>query len=398
MTRALILFLVLVAVGFGVSWLRRDAAPVEPPSGGPDPVVTQGSDPVAGPLEVPNAAPELTCIGRVVDATGAGVAGVSLGASSSIRGFGGPFEDTGRYVARTETDAEGRFVLALPRVGPFWIGPLLEQGKQFPLGQPAPFECSGAVGDPPLLFTLEAPHEIEGHVRLEDLPGVDLTKVRVLALGERTGQSALASIDAEGRFTLSSLCDEPFVLTAMGVTFVANAVHGVAVGTQDVELTFGAIGALSVEVEGGSPPGVRVECARLGGHPLDVARGLYSGRSPSYLLPGAYAVAVYTQTDYGRVMAESIGTSERPERVPVVLTPAGSLDVANVRPGPIVVIVEEAGEIARAQTFPIGAQMVLVVPPGNLVVRVHSFDGALLETRPVQVAAGARVPVRIGAH
>ena len=296
MSRPLAVLIVLALAGFA-TWRAFTRGHADP-----QPIPQAPS----APDGAPRSAEGFVLRGRVIDRTGAPVAGLPIGALPRPNGLGGPLPDTGRFQARTETLADGSFELRSAVAATLWVGPLHGPGLPPFLAEPAsvrfgPQLASGA----PLTFEAAPAQVLQGIVRLERALGVAPAEVRVMAIGERTGHSSTAGVDAEGRFTFTLLHDEPYTCAAVASDFVSAPAFGVApragaVGVA-VELTLEPVAALRVEVEGGQPEGLRVECAPLAGHPVELARLAFAGRGPNFLLARPQAVAAFTTDRFGFV-------------------------------------------------------------------------------------------------
>jgi len=416
----LLIVLGLLALGAGAVFLwqstasRADGDPTPPaPSNGVAPVADQPSTDAAGttaratdpraqnPTSLPpssKGAPDLfTRRGRVVDPSGNGVAGLSVAVVHRPVEFGGPMADSGRFVARTVTDADGRFAVSLQgangRPSVEWVGPLNAPTAPPFLGLPQQVTFDPKLTDVELELRVVPGTTIEGHVRLDAVSGERSDEVRLMAIGQQTGHSAYGRIDATGHFVLELLHDPTYLVVASVSHAVSPVALDVRTGTKDLELTLLPVGAVSVEVEGGTPAGLRVECSRIGGEPAELARMGISGRSPQFLLPGAYSIAVYTQTHYAFATVDSVGTREAPWVIPVRLEPAALVDVKNEADGPRIVVVENAGRIVRAQSIPLAGRTSLSVPPGAFAVREHSLDGTLVESHPVALGPNASLQI-----
>lgn len=417
----LLVVLGVLALGAGAVFLRqRPASPEgvvptqpEPSSGAaevdgqsPPPQEHDGRALAAGekvqPPTPPPAQPvgplaPFTRRGRVVDPSGKGVAGLSVAVVHRPVEFGGPMADTGRFVARSLTDDEGRFALSVQNTGGKpsveWVGPLHARTAPPFLGPPQQVSFDPALADVELELRVVPGKSIAGHVRLDAVPGVPVDEVRLMGIGQRSGHSASTRIDATGRFVLELLYDETYLVIASMSRAVSPIALDVRTGTEDLELALQPVGAVRVEVEGGSPQGLRVECSRVGGEPEELARMGLSGRSPQFLLPGAYSIAAYTQTLYGFASVDSVGTREAPRVVPVQLAPAALVDVRNEAAEPRIIVVENAGRVVRAQSLPLAGRTMLAVPPGAFTVHEHLLDGTLVASHPVALAANASLEI-----
>ncbi len=390
MSRSLAALIVLTLAGFA-TWRAFTRGHTDPQ---PDP---QADQPAASvPEEAPRTAEGFVLRGRVVTRTGAPVAGLPIGALPRPNGLGGPLPDTGRFQARTETLADGSFELRSSVTTTLWVGPLHGPGLPPFLASPASVRFGPDLASrAPLTFEAAPAQVLQGVVRLERAPGVAPAEVRVMVIGERTGHSSTAGIDAEGRFTFTLLHDEPYTCAAVATAYVSAPAFGVAPKASAtgaaVELTLEPVAALRVEVEGGQPEGLRVECAPLEGHPVELARLAFAGRGPNFLSARPQAVAAFTTDRFGFVPRADPGPRDAAPTVAVALGPAAQLELSNVADAPRIVVVEQGGRAVRAQSLALASQMVLTVPPGDLRVHVYDLSGALLAGHDVTFgAAGLR--------
>lgn len=351
----------------------------------------------------PDLPPVIERSGRVLDDQGAPVAGMTVVASTSPVGLGGPFAEGNRYNATTATDAEGRFTLSLPRAGQFWIAPLTERAGPPFIGSPRLIDAREAPPEGGFELRVEPSTLIRGRVVLDGVQGIDRDGVRVNAIGQRTGHMAQCRIDAEGAFELEPVGAEPYIVFAASSAAVSEPLRGVVGRTADGAgaspapvLTLIPVGAVRIESEGGTTAGLRVEGARHGAHPLELARLALSGRSPQYLLPGAYTLAVFTQDRIGHVEVGEVGTLDAPREVAVALAPAATLVVENHDTTPRILVVEQGGRVVRAQSFGWLARLVVVVPAGELTLTEYDLDGASLGVRTLTVTPGSRTNVDLG--
>jgi hypothetical protein len=422
MNRVIVGFVVLALAGAGIylgmrSASRADGEPTRPAASNgaaevdgqrPSPEQPQGRALAVGeeaqqptPPPAPPVGPQspFTRRGRVVDEAGQGVAGLSVAVVHRPVEFGGPIADTGRFLARTVTDDEGRFALSVqnPSGKPSvqWVGPL--HGPDAPpfIGPAQQVDFDPALADVELELRVIPGKTIAGRVLLDAVQGQSVDEVRLMAIGQLTGHSANARIDAEGRFLLELLYDEAYLVVASASRAVSPLALDVRTGTQDLVLALQPVGAVRVDVEGGSPPGLRIECARVGGEPEELARMGLSGRSPQFLLPGAYTIAVYTQDMYACTSVDSVGTREAPLVVPVKLEPAALVDVWNKAEEPRIVVVENAGRVVRAQSLPLAGRAMLSVPPGSFTVHEHLIDGTLVVSHPMALGPNASLELEL---
>ncbi|MEZ6016692.1 MAG: hypothetical protein R3F49_16360 [Planctomycetota bacterium] len=408
MTRALVAIGVITALGLGLALLNREPSPPpSAPGGGGEagstalPAELAGRSELAAPNaaatpSAPDGAAAFTRSGRVVDAAGEGVGGLSVAVVMRPAGLGGPMSDGGQFPARTVTDADGRFELSLPYPGSMWVGPLAQLDVRHQvLGAPVRAEFSAAAAGTPLELRVRESKTAAGVVSLAAAPGLRAKDVRVVAIGEQSGHSALSALTDDGSFVIGPLFDETYFYVASAPGFVSRSRHGVASGTQGLELTLEPIGALRVQVEGGPRPGLRVECSPEGGTLATLARMTVIGRSMNFLLPGPHSIAAYTQDEIGYAHVTDIGSKEAPLDVQVALGPAASLRVSNDADSPRILVVEEGGKTVRVQTISLAGQTVMIVPPGALTVRAYALPGDEIETQAFQLAPGQRGELRL---
>ena len=318
--------------------------------------------------------------GRVVDESGAGIAGAGVWAEPP-RGTRLPgSEGGGAPMAQALTDDEGRFLLEGLAPGTYDVSAAI-------LGRVKTTERKVRAGGKDLVLVLSRGARLTGRVRGER--GAPVASFRLgldLHVGplERDQGTTLTVVDVEGRFTVEGLSPGTYTLRA--------AAHGLAPAAMRIEVAPKAVDVGPVEVTLG--PGVRLEgqVVRTGGAPLTGARvtvegGAYgasldtlydgmtdaSGRfSVEGLAPGEVSLSVSARGHNTRIVNGVRVGPGAPPVPPVELEPVAEGETEKVEMVGIGAVLGPRDDaLVLGQIFPGGGAHEAGLQPGDAIVRIE---------------------------